>query len=152
MITNEVLVTIVQAYFSLPRLIRKGMVIRWIIASDLCRAVGCQQFPKESRKLQRRIMFERRACERGVQGYIVPGPGLRGPGRVEVVATSFKQNFFFCLALNLSLFLGKKSSPNFGQKIGPNLSEDLFLFCSPPNFGQKIGPNLSEDLFFLLST
>ena len=59
MITNEVSVTILQAYFSLPRHIRKGMLMRWIITSDLCKAVGCQQFRKESRKLQRRIMFER---------------------------------------------------------------------------------------------
>ena len=34
------------------------------------------------------------------------------------------------------------SSPNFGQKIEPNFSEDLFFlffFCSSPNFGRKIG-------------
>ena len=30
-----------------------------------------------------------RACERGFQGYIVPGPGLSGPGRVQVSALSF---------------------------------------------------------------
>ena len=30
----------------------------------------------------------------------------------------------------------------FGLKIGGNLSEDLF-FCSSPNFGRKIGQNLS---------
>ena len=59
MITNEVPATILQAYFSLPRHIRKGMLIRWIITSDVCIAVGCQQFRKESRKLQMRIMFER---------------------------------------------------------------------------------------------
>ena len=34
--------------------------------------------------------------------------------------------FFFC------------SAPNFGQKIGLNLSEDPF-FCSSPNFERKIG-------------
>ena len=56
MITNEVSVTILHAYFSLPRHILEG---RWIITSDLCTAVGCQQFCNESRKLQRRIMFER---------------------------------------------------------------------------------------------
>ena len=59
MITNEVPVMILQAYFSLPRHIRNGMLIRMIITSDLCTAVGCQQFCKESRKLQRKIMFER---------------------------------------------------------------------------------------------
>ena len=53
MITNEEPVTILQVYFSLPRHIRKGMLIRWIITSDLCTAVGCQQFHRESRKLQR---------------------------------------------------------------------------------------------------
>ena len=58
MITNEVPVTILQAYFSLPRHIRKGVLIRWIITSDLCTAIGCQQFRTESRKLQRTIMFE----------------------------------------------------------------------------------------------
>ena len=44
----EVPVTILQAYISLPRYIRKGMLIRRIIASDLCTAVNCQQFCKES--------------------------------------------------------------------------------------------------------
>ena len=39
--------------------------------------------------------------------------------------------------------------PNFGQKIGLNLSEDFF-FCSTPNFGQKSGLNLSDDFFFAL--
>ena len=36
-----------------------------------------------------------------------------------------------------------------GQKMGRNLSEDLF-FCSSPDFGRKMGRNLGEDLFFLL--
>ena len=35
-ITNKVPVTVMQAYMSLPRYIRKGMLIRWIITSDLC--------------------------------------------------------------------------------------------------------------------
>ena len=34
------------------------MVIRRIIGSHLCKAVGGQQFRKQSRKLQTRIMFE----------------------------------------------------------------------------------------------
>ena len=59
MITNEVPVTILQAYFSLPRHIRKDILIRRIITSDLRTAVGCLQFRNESRKLRRRIMFER---------------------------------------------------------------------------------------------
>ena len=50
MITNQVPVTILQAYFSVPQHIRKSMLIRWIITSDLCTAVGRQQFRKESRK------------------------------------------------------------------------------------------------------
>ena len=58
----------------------------------------------------------------GFRGYIVPG-------RVEVVATSFKRNFFLCLALYLSLL--------FGQKIGPNLSEDLFFFALHLILGKK---------------
>ena len=53
-------VTILQAYIYLSRHIRKGVLIRRNIASDLCdTAVGCQQFRKKSRKRQRRIMFER---------------------------------------------------------------------------------------------
>ena len=55
MITNEVPVTILQAFFSFPRHIREGMLIRRIITSDLCTAVGCQQFCNESRKLRKRI-------------------------------------------------------------------------------------------------
>ena len=59
MITTEVPVTILLAYFSLSRHIRKSVLIRRIITSDLCTAVGWQQFRKESRKLQRRTMVER---------------------------------------------------------------------------------------------
>ena len=33
-------------------------------------------------------------------------------------------------------------SPDFGQKLGRNLSEDFF-FCSSPDFGRKMGRNLS---------
>ena len=43
-------------------------------------------------------------------------------------------------------------APNFGEKIGLNLSEDLFCFCFLPNFGQKTRLNLSEDLFFCSSS
>ena len=43
----------------LLRHIRKGMLIKRVIASHLCSAVGYQQFRKELRKRQRRIMFER---------------------------------------------------------------------------------------------
>ena len=50
MITNEVPVTILQAYFFLPLHIRKDMLIRWSITSDLRTAVGCQLFCKESKK------------------------------------------------------------------------------------------------------
>ena len=42
-----------------------------------------------------------------------------------------------------------RSSPNFVQKIGPNLSEDLF-FWSLPNFGQKNGLMLGETIFILI--
>ena len=59
-LTNELPVTILQAYISLSRHTRKGMLIRRNIASNLCDiAVGWQQFRKESRKRRRRIMFER---------------------------------------------------------------------------------------------
>ena len=37
--------------------------------------------------------------------------------------------------------LGSKS-PDFGQKMGRNLSEGLF-FCSSPDFGRKMGRDLS---------
>ena len=60
LITNEVSITILQAYISLSRHIRKGVLIRRNMASDLCdTAVGCQQFRKELRKRPKRIMFER---------------------------------------------------------------------------------------------
>ena len=53
-------VTILQAHIYLSRHIRKGVLIRRNIASDLRdTAVGGQQFRKKSRKRQRRIMFER---------------------------------------------------------------------------------------------
>ena len=42
-----------------PLHIRKGVLVRRNIASDLCTAVGCQQFRKETRKRRRKIMFER---------------------------------------------------------------------------------------------
>ena len=57
LITNEVPVTILQAYMPLPRHIRKDVLLRPIYVR--CTAVGCQLFRKESRKRQRRIMFER---------------------------------------------------------------------------------------------
>ena len=41
------------------RHIRKGVLIRRIITSHLCTAVGGQQFRKESKKIQSRIIFER---------------------------------------------------------------------------------------------
>ena len=81
-----------------------------------------------------------RACERGFRGYIVPGPtsypNLRGLGRVQVSA----------LSLGIAPRGVFRLAPNFGQKIGPNLSEDFF-FCFSLNFGQTIGPSLSETLF-----
>ena len=59
-ITNEIPVTILQAYISLSRHIRIGALIRRNIASDLCdTAIGCQQFRKQPRKRPKRIMFGR---------------------------------------------------------------------------------------------
>ena len=55
---NEVPVTILKAYIPIPRHILKGVLIRRIIGSHLCTPVGGQQFYKESRKLQARIIFE----------------------------------------------------------------------------------------------
>ena len=52
MTTNEVPVTIRQAYFSLRRHIRQGILIRRIITSDLCTAVVCQQFRKKSKNFE----------------------------------------------------------------------------------------------------
>ena len=43
----------------IPRHIHKGVLIRRIIASHLCTAVGGQQFCKQLRKLQTRIILER---------------------------------------------------------------------------------------------
>ena len=61
MITNQVSVTIPQAYFSLPRHIRKGMLIKWLITSDSCTAVlsWLPAISQRIKKLQKRIMFER---------------------------------------------------------------------------------------------
>ena len=60
MIAIDVPVTILQAYFSLSRHIRRGVLIRQNTASDICdTGVGCQQFRKESIKRQKRVMFER---------------------------------------------------------------------------------------------
>ena len=58
-ITNEVPETILYAYIPIPRYIRKGVLIRRILTSHLCTAVGGQQFQKESQKLLMRIKFER---------------------------------------------------------------------------------------------
>ena len=43
----------------ISRHIRKSVLIRRNIASELCTAVVCQQFRKEPKKRQRRIMFKR---------------------------------------------------------------------------------------------
>ena len=59
MITNEVPAPILYGYIPIPRHIRKGVLIRRIIESHFCTAVGGQQFRKESRKLQMRIKIER---------------------------------------------------------------------------------------------
>ena len=58
----------------------------------------------------------------GVTSYPGPGPGgpgLREPGRVEVVASSFGPNFFLPCP---------SSIPDFGQKIGPNVKTFFLLF------------------------
>ena len=52
MITNEALVTILQAYFSLPRHICKSTLIRRIITSDLFTAAGCSNFAKNQENLE----------------------------------------------------------------------------------------------------
>ena len=59
-ITSKVPVRTLQDYISLSRHIRKDVLIRRNTTLGLCdEAVGCQQFRKESRKRQRRIMLER---------------------------------------------------------------------------------------------
>ena len=45
--------------------------------------------------------------------------------------------------------LGSKS-PDIGRKMGRNLIEDPFFFCSSPDFGRKMGRNLIEDPFFFV--
>ena len=60
--TNEVPITILQACMSLPRHIRKGVLIGQNIASHLCwqqLVATCRQFRKDSRKRQRKIMCKR---------------------------------------------------------------------------------------------
>ena len=72
-----------------------------------------------------------RAYERGFRGYIVPGPGgpgLRGPGRVGIVASSFGPNFFASLSFNQA---------RIWAKMGLNLSEDLFIFALHLILGKK---------------
>ena len=59
MITDEIPVTILQAYMSLPRHIHKGVLIRRNIASDLHAAAVANNFAKKLRKRLRRKMFER---------------------------------------------------------------------------------------------
>ena len=55
MITNEVPVTIQQAYFSLPRHIRKSMLIRWIITSDLGTAMIASNFAKNPKNFKEEL-------------------------------------------------------------------------------------------------
>ena len=59
-ITNEIPVTLLKAFIPIARHIRKGVLIRRIIGSRLCKAVGGQQFCKQSRKLQTRICRTRK--------------------------------------------------------------------------------------------
>ena len=67
--------TILQACLSLPRHIRKGVLIRQNNAPDLCvTAVGCQQFCKEWRKRQRR--FERNYQRWSPREHILKSLGL----------------------------------------------------------------------------
>ena len=54
MITNEILVSILQAYMSLSQHIRIGIVVRRNIASDLNTAAGWQQFCKKTGKRLRK--------------------------------------------------------------------------------------------------
>ena len=61
---------------SLSQHICKGVLIRRNIASGLCTAVGCQQFRKESRKCQRRIMFERNYQRWSPRGQILKSLAL----------------------------------------------------------------------------
>ena len=58
MITDEVPVTILQAYFSLPRHIRKGRLIDRLLHQFSVKRLVASNFAKESRKLKRKIMFE----------------------------------------------------------------------------------------------
>ena len=68
-------------------------------------------------------------CTKGILRAFLPGFEL---------GLKAKEDLFFC------------SSPDFGRKMGRNLSEELFFlfFSSSTDFGWKKGRNLSEDLFF----
>ena len=63
------------------------------------------------------------------------------PPHCEFMATRLDhtKSMFYTFVLGLHQILGKK--------IGLILSEDLF-FCSSPNFGQKIGLNLSGTISY----
>ena len=50
-----------------------------------------------------------RACEKGGSG----GTSYLSSEEWRLIATSFKRNFFLCLALYLSLLFGQKIAPNY---------------------------------------
>ena len=83
--------------------------------------------------------------EGGSGGTSYPGPGLGGPEEWRLSQQVLNKIFFSALPFFCPCYLGKKSD---------QIWVKIFFFCSSPNFGQKIGPNLSKDLsfFFLLFT
>ena len=93
------------------------------------RYAGCEATRSEGWQLLQVVAHVQGLREGVSGGTSYPSLGLGGPGRVEVAALSF--------------------GPNLSEE--PKLSEDLF-FWSSPKFGQKVGSNLSEDLFFLVFT
>ena len=55
MITNKIPVTILQAYFSLPRHTGKDMLVRRIITSDLCTQLVASNFAKNQQNFKEEL-------------------------------------------------------------------------------------------------
>ena len=79
--------------------------------------------------------------EGGSGGTSYPDPGLGGPEELRSSRSArsvLDQNFSSLLIMRS--WLWAKNEAKFERRP---------FFCSSPNFGQKLGPNLSEDLFLI---
>ena len=73
-------------------------------------------------------VFQSGPARGGFRGYIVPGPGPRGPGRVQVSA----------LSLGIAPRGVFRPAPNLGKIMGLNLSEALFFIACHLVLGKKL--------------